>query len=92
MTETIFNFKHVRIPTKEFTRVECRIIRCLEDGERHHKTELKELLYDVDTLDNNLTSHMSNVRKKLEIYGVLLSSVYHFRKFYYQMSIKIPKQ
>lgn len=92
MTETIFNFKHIRFPTKDFTRVECRIIRALEDGERHHKTELKELLYDVDTLDNSLTSHISNLRKKLERQGILLSSVYYLRRFYYQMSIKIPKQ
>lgn len=72
----------------KLTKTETAIMNLMRDGERHHKTEILELL-DHPIIENSNSTivcvHMHNIRKKLTPLGYNILCEYYRRNFYYRL-------
>lgn len=68
----------------QFTKTQERILRVLADGQRHHKTELKEVLRDPEAQPRALIQHISILRKKLRPVGEDIVCEFYQRRIHYR--------
>lgn len=73
----------------KFTPTEKNILRFLEDGERHHRKDIKTVLYDDQVSDRALSSYISIIRSKLNEYGVIILCEYHRHNYFYRMVLPV---
>lgn len=69
-----------------FTRTELKILEFLADGQRHSNVEIAyHLDPDVQVERGTISSHVSNIRRKLEIVGQsIVCEVGAARRTYYR--------